>query len=59
MVECEFKESSVVACKKTVLIDTWWNVNKEYLDTTKAIDGVLIDTWWNVNELYTRYSVRS
>ena len=42
-------ETYYVTYNGVVLIDTWWNVNKEYLDTTKAIDGVLIDTWWNVN----------
>ena len=34
---------------KTVLIDTWWNVNKYFLLENVVGDKVLIDTWWNVN----------
>ena len=34
---------------RSVLIDTWWNVNTfEFLAFTSCI-CVLIDTWWNVN----------
>ena len=32
-----------------VLIDTWWNVNREDCHTLILTDTVLIDTWWNVN----------
>ena len=35
--------------KKTVLIDTWWNVNM-FADLGLVPHfTVLIDTWWNVN----------
>ena len=33
----------------TVLIDTWWNVNKILAIKSHKILTVLIDTWWNVN----------
>ena len=33
----------------TVLIDTWWNVNKIKELVITQIKRVLIDTWWNVN----------
>ena len=33
----------------TVLIDTWWNVNKMKPAQKLYEDIVLIDTWWNVN----------
>ena len=33
----------------SVLIDTWWNVNKSFDDMTEQTAIVLIDTWWNVN----------
>ena len=32
-----------------VLIDTWWNVNKEPGCLGSTSSNVLIDTWWNVN----------
>ena len=37
---------------KSVLIDTWWNVNIDsgYRGEIHAI--VLIDTWWNVNSSF-------
>ena len=34
---------------KSVLIDTWWNVNKALSCLPTDIRSVLIDTWWNVN----------
>ncbi len=34
----------------TVLIDTWWNVNKNQRPIRFVCFRVLIDTWWNVNE---------
>ena len=36
-----------------VLIDTWWNVNREKDIFINTGTKVLIDTWWNVN-VYTR-----
>ena len=33
-----------------VLIDTWWNVNREQTFPIGRILKVLIDTWWNVND---------
>ena len=33
----------------TVLIDTWWNVNKIKAKVFEEGKPVLIDTWWNVN----------
>ena len=33
----------------SVLIDTWWNVNKLIHTVQCTCDLVLIDTWWNVN----------
>ena len=32
-----------------VLIDTWWNVNYQFLVKSTSHLNVLIDTWWNVN----------
>ena len=32
-----------------VLIDTWWNVNKDTPQNRNKAMRVLIDTWWNVN----------
>ena len=39
---------SYLICK-SVLIDTWWNVNYDRLACRKEAFEVLIDTWWNVN----------
>ena len=40
---------TTVDITSSVLIDTWWNVNK-LRDTPVLADRiVLIDTWWNVN----------
>ena len=33
----------------SVLIDTWWNVNKKTSRFITNDASVLIDTWWNVN----------
>ena len=35
--------------KNLVLIDTWWNVNKDEQVSLLSRNSVLIDTWWNVN----------
>ena len=34
---------------KSVLIDTWWNVNVVTTFKKMGTEVVLIDTWWNVN----------
>ena len=34
---------------KSVLIDTWWNVNEPAEPFITIYRFVLIDTWWNVN----------
>ena len=49
MVECEFFTANDVDHALHVLIDTWWNVNKEGIAFSEYIGSVLIDTWWNVN----------
>ena len=49
MVECEYFFITFIVAEKTVLIDTWWNVNSENIISVGVIDLVLIDTWWNVN----------
>ena len=49
MVECEYVESGRRRRLFKVLIDTWWNVNDEYVVAHTKIIRVLIDTWWNVN----------
>ena len=36
---------------RSVLIDTWWNVNQVKLCSAAEKVVVLIDTWWNVNIL--------
>ena len=36
---------------QSVLIDTWWNVNKNANLAFMEIFAVLIDTWWNVNRV--------
>ena len=33
----------------SVLIDTWWNVNRIVTGISSLAQKVLIDTWWNVN----------
>ena len=35
---------------RTVLIDTWWNVNEASARRKHLSLLVLIDTWWNVND---------
>ena len=52
MVECEFLWSCRYNQRISVLIDTWWNVNKTLDDIYVLLHWVLIDTWWNVNDLY-------
>ena len=49
MVECEYKSGKTTHIAFLVLIDTWWNVNREDCHTLILTDTVLIDTWWNVN----------
>ena len=41
--------SGMTVSAATVLIDTWWNVNKNVICYTTTGKAVLIDTWWNVN----------
>ena len=43
------RRSREVSGMRSVLIDTWWNVNKTLDDIYKVLFWVLIDTWWNVN----------
>ena len=49
MVECECIHKLKDCRCVTVLIDTWWNVNKLVYTVQCTRDLVLIDTWWNVN----------
>ena len=49
MVECEFDEVLEELSDFQVLIDTWWNVNSNYILAEFEDVIVLIDTWWNVN----------
>ena len=49
MVECEFSVRVFLFVPASVLIDTWWNVNKDHIAYTIPVYPVLIDTWWNVN----------
>ena len=58
MVECEYALCDVSSDVRTVLIDTWWNVNEDFnvSDFLKIL--VLIDTWWNVNKSRQRYLKR-
>ena len=51
MVECELSTVGLVDELITVLIDTWWNVNKNQRLIRFVCFRVLIDTWWNVNFL--------
>ena len=51
MVECEFWRKPYAIFNTTVLIDTWWNVNKFSNASFLHAKRVLIDTWWNVNTL--------
>ena len=53
MVECESEQSFDNRKDEKVLIDTWWNVNREKDIFINTGTKVLIDTWWNVN-VYTR-----
>ena len=39
----------ILQVKKSVLIDTWWNVNAINTIKYNRFSIVLIDTWWNVN----------
>ena len=49
MVECEQVSGQTASANKTVLIDTWWNVNAVGEGGDWGDGEVLIDTWWNVN----------
>ena len=49
MVECESAGIEKGNSNRSVLIDTWWNVNKYTPDDLVYTGDVLIDTWWNVN----------
>ena len=49
MVECELACIQFVFIFRSVLIDTWWNVNKVRAKVFEEGKPVLIDTWWNVN----------
>ena len=49
MVECESILTAQQLSEILVLIDTWWNVNAEYIVVGQSVIKVLIDTWWNVN----------
>ena len=49
MVECEFCFTDSPSDPRSVLIDTWWNVNDIIFFITHLVFRVLIDTWWNVN----------
>ena len=55
MVECEYKIGVDKCADKTVLIDTWWNVNKSGYHVFANVPKVLIDTWWNVNMYQARH----
>ena len=35
-----------------VLIETYWNVNKDVVDAMQKTRQVLIETYWNVNFAY-------
>ena len=50
MVECELKTNQRNKSSKSVLIDTWWNVNETAVKIATPGNAVLIDTWWNVNQ---------
>ena len=43
-------KSPLAMASVTVLIDTWWNVNKFVYYKLCNTRFVLIDTWWNVNK---------
>ena len=49
MVEGERDYICLLQQTRTVLIDTWWNVNEKCKKYFCFIMDVLIDTWWNVN----------
>ena len=38
-----------------VLIETYWNVNKNEYKKEALVDFVLIETYWNVNAVYVRF----
>ena len=50
MVECECLTSRKEFKCSLVLIDTWWNVNRDHPIAFSFDVYVLIDTWWNVNQ---------
>ena len=51
-------KSPLAMASVTVLIDTWWNVNKFVYYKLCNTRFVLIDTWWNVN-FYGRVDIIS
>ena len=57
MVECEFSVRVFLFVPASVLIDTWWNVNKDHIAYTIPVYPVLIDTWWNVNKDHIAYTI--
>ncbi len=42
-------EELIGGSEERVLIETYWNVNKDVVDAMQRTRQVLIETYWNVN----------
>ena len=49
IVECKYKEKQQIYLFREVLIETLWNVNKDFYGYRRKTVAVLIETLWNVN----------
>ena len=44
-------EELIGGSEERVLIETYWNVNRDVVDAMQKTRQVLIETYWNVNKL--------
>ena len=45
-------EELIGGSEERVLIETYWNVNSDYIAMSEDVKNVLIETYWNVNVRY-------
>ncbi len=55
ILECKFLKGGSTSHSACVLIETYWNVNTESLNSSRVSVPVLIETYWNVNCLRGLY----
>ena len=49
ILECKYWFFRFIIIITSVLVETYWNVNKEDESHKKALELVLVETYWNVN----------